>query len=258
MSLDGIYKIIELATDNDISGFKMSRGRTYFGLHTSCMPARDFDRLKLISPFSYVRRHLPSEMGKNMTEWVNGQREYERHSIKQLHPKYQLIAFKEESTSQYRDNLEVEIKKLCANYNITKKLTDLCHLIQVINSNHPFGDGHGRLTMALVQAHLIHHEQGQVAFWFDHNPNGLSLKNYIRMIRFGQKFAAKLSKTDSSQKLNLEVTKFTNASIINIGLRYKIFSNKKIVSGNYTRLEINIRETIKYLFQKQKFHRKNI
>ena len=214
ITYEDIKKIISIARNVDIEQIELCKGRTSLGMHCRFMKLDGLKRIKQLSKKIILRVLNQSE---DDNPWLANKTEYKESQEKYLNSSNYIVGYRDTFSNKELSELKQNIETLCKEYSNSRSLESLCLLIQYINSNHPFGDGHGRLSMTLIQAHLILYEQGQVAFWLNHNPNGLSIKQHIRMIRFGQELARRVNVCDKS-KLSQEIQHLKTTCHLSNGL----------------------------------------
>lgn len=238
LSYELVREIISISRRIDLEDVHLYRGRARFGLHTRFLELRGLQEVK--SSGKIILKKCIEE--DDDTPWFRSEIQYKNSPEKDLKSKYDILAYREAFSDSEFQTLKQDFIKFIDIYNQSHSLEDLCRLVKFININHSFGDGHGRLTMVLIQAHLILYEEGRVAFWFLHNPNGLSHEQFINMIRFGQKIAKKIN-ANYPHNLEREIKQFKAACKIYPGL----------VQGLFTKHEINKKTPITIRDAKRSF-----
>ena len=214
-----VREIISISRRIDLEDVHLYRQRTHFGLHTRFLELRGLQEVRG-SRKIILKKCIEEEDDR---PWLRNETQYKNSPEKDLQSKYDILAYREAFSDSELEELKQNFISLIDIYNESHSLEDLCRLVKFININHSFGDGHGRLTMVLIQAHLILYEEGRVAFWFLHNPNGLSHEQFINMIRFGQKIAQRIS-LNYPHNLEREIKRFRAACKIYPGLVQRLFT----------------------------------
>ena len=189
LDLDGIRKIISVSSGLVEPRVAVNVRKARFGLHSKFLKLEPLSNLSKICPHLLFRKNHLEDDGP----WFQGEVTYD-DEVENLKLSDDILAYRGDVLFPEVAHFCAQIEKYCADYLENGQISDLCQLVQYMNSNHLFGDGHGRATMILIQAHLILHEEGRVAFWYNHNPNGLSTKQYVRMIRFGQEMVERINR----------------------------------------------------------------
>ncbi len=223
LSYELIREIISISRRIDLKDVHLYRGRTHLGLHTRFLELKGLQEVRR-SRKIILKKCIEEE---DDTPWLRNETQYENSPEKYLKSKYDILAYREAFLDSELEELKQIFISLIEIYNESHSLEDLCKLVKFININHPFGDGHGRLTMVLIQAHLILYEEGRVAFWFLHNPNGLSDEQFINMIRFGQKIAQRIS-LNYPHNLEREIKRFRASCKLYPGLVQRLFTKHEI------------------------------